>query len=369
MEENKYEEAQAAFTDLGGYQDAEEMVVECQLNIDYNAAKQMMDSGKYDEAQKAFEALGSFSDASMLAVECRNTIDYNTATQMMDNGNYADARAAFLALGSFKDSGDMAELCQLEIDYGIALDTMESRDYALACDLFTALGSFKDSVALAKECSNWVDYEEAVALMGADNYVAALVLLEPLAEIGFEDSTELKLECTNTISYTEADKAFEDGLYYTAYKIFQSIWDFRDSDSRADLCIQNEPSTGQIYRNSDFSGSATHIKFKTPKDDERSTLLKIYTADGVHVSSVFVRSGGTATVKLPAGTYMIKTAYGYNWFGPEEMYGDENAVYELLIFPGDSITYEFRRNYITTITLRSVVDGNVGSQNQNRDNF
>jgi len=369
MEEKKYEEAQAAFTDLGGYQDAEEMVVECQLNIDYNAAKQMMDSGKYAEAQKAFEALGSFSDASMLAVECRNTIDYNAATQMMDNGDYAEAKAAFVALGSFSDSGAMAEQCQSEIDYGIASDTMESGEYAQACQLFTALGSFRDSVALAEECSNWVDYEDAVSLMDADNYAAALVLLNPLAEIEFEDSTVLKLECTNTISYTEADKAFEDGLYYTAYKIFQSIWDFRDSDSRADLCIQDLPSTGQIYRNPDFSGSAAHVKFKTPKDDERPTLLKIYTPDEVHVSSVFVRSGGTSTIKLPAGTYMVKTAYGVNWFGPEEMFGDENAVYQLLIFPGNSTTYEFRRNYIVTITLRSVVDGNVGTENQDRGGF
>ena len=369
MEDKKYEEAQAAFTDLGGYQDAEEMVVECQLNIDYNAAKQMMDSGKYAEAQKAFEALGSFSDASVLAVECGNTIDYNAATQMMDDENYADARAAFLALGSFRDSGDMAELCQLEIDYGIAVDTMESGDYALACDLFTGLGSFKDSVALAKECGNWVDYEEAVALMGADNYVAALVLLEPLAEIGFEDSDVLMLECTNTISYTEADKAFEDGLYYTAYKIFQSIWDFRDSGSRADLCIQDLPSTGQIYRNPDFSGTGAHIKFKTPKDDERPTLMKIYTVDNVHVSSVFIRSGGTFTVKLPAGDYILKTAYGFTWFGPQEMFGDEGAEYAILQSPDGTTHFNCRKGWIWTITLRVGIEGNTGTISQGRDDF
>ena len=369
MNEEEYEQAQTAFTELGKYKDSAELVIECQLLIDYDAALRMMDNGQFAEAETAFTALGSYKDAAGLALECRNTIDYNAAKQMMDNGNYAEAKAAFIALGSFRDSGAKASECQSEIDYGIAVDIMETGDYKQAGPLFAALGSFRDSARLSVECGNWVDYEDAVALMGADNYTAALVLLEPLAEISFEDSDELKLECTNTISYTEADKAFEDGLFYTSYKIFQSIRNFRDSGSRAELCIQALPSTGQIYRNPDFSGSATHIKFITPKDDERPTLLKIYTTDNVHVSSVFVRSSGKFTVKLPAGNYIIKTAYGVNWFGTEEMFGDESAEYQILKSPDGTVHFECRRNWIWTIKLRVDSGGNVDTVKQDRDEF
>ena len=88
------------------------------------------------------------------------------------------------------------------------------------------------------------------------------------------------------------------------------------------------------------------------------------------VSTIFLRGGSSHTVRLPVGTYMIKTAYGDNWFGTDEYFGDENAVYVTLFLEG-GITHDFRRNFIYTLTLRdSDISDTIGAWlNEGRDGF
>jgi len=368
MDAGKYAEAQEMFLDLGSYEDAEELVAECQRIMDYNVATLLMDRGSFQEAKSAFEALGPFRDSIEHALECQRIMDYDAASLLMKNGNFTDAREAFLALGSFKDSTALAAQCQSEIDYGMALGLMESEDYEEAGEIFALLGSFKDSAELAEVCGNWVVYGEALALKNAGNHADALVLFESLAMLGFEDSDAHALESSCTLTYAEAEKAYEDELFYAAYKLFMSISFFNDSGSRAEQCIQEQPASGQTYRNEDFKGSGVSLRIRTPKEDTRSTFIKIYTEAGIHVSSIFIRGGESPTVRLPANTYLIRSAYGENWFGPEEMFGDENAYYQTLLLEGQT-TYRFRSNYNYTLTLRDAADGNVGTQNESRDGF
>lgn len=368
MELGDYSAAQTIFADLGIYQDAEELFIECQNRLDYYAAVHLMDIGSNSAAKEAFEALGAFRDSSALAIECQKIIDYNSAKFLMNSGRFSEAKAAFLALGNFRDSSTLASECQLEIDYGLALELMESEEYEQAGEMFAALGSFKDSEALAEECDNWIMYWIARGLMDQGYYGDAWFLMYTLTEIEFEDSEVHFLYCDTVLTYDEADKAYEDGLFYTAYRKFMSILHHEDSFSRAEECIQDLPSTGQIYRNTDFSGSAVSLRIRTPRDDPRPTFVKIYTADEIHVSSIFIRAGESSTVRLPANTYMIRSAHGENWFGLEELFGDQNAYYQTLLLEG-STTYAFRRNYEYTLTLRDAVDGNVGTRNENRSGF
>ena len=355
MDRGNYVEALAIFENLGTHNTSAERAVEAQLRIDYYAAVRLMDRSNYSEAKTAFEALGTFRDSASLAIKCQMIMDYNEAMTLMEANSFEEALVAFTALGDFRNSAEMADVCQLEIDYAIALEYMEAGDYILAGELFFALGFFRDSAELAEECVNRINYEEALNLFNASNYADALLLLDPLVAVDFRDSAELALEAQNTILYMMAEEHYEEGLFYTAFDIFMSLGNFRDAADRAEQCIQEHPSTGQLYRNQDFTGTAVEIRLRTPSDDERPTLVKIYTEDEVLVSTIFIRAGASSTVRLPVNTYMIKIAYGDNWFGEYEYFGDENAFYLTLQLEGGR-THAFRRNFIYTITLRDDVE-------------
>ena len=55
-ENGQYEEAAAKFTELGDYEDSQDMVMAC----NYEAAKVLFDAGDYEEAKKAFAELGDY---------------------------------------------------------------------------------------------------------------------------------------------------------------------------------------------------------------------------------------------------------------------------------------------------------------------
>ena len=368
MDGGRYAQAKEMFIELGDYNDAQELVIECQKRMDYNLAMQFMDRGNHREAKTAFDALGSYRNSSELAIECQRIIDYDEATQLMNNGKYPEAKAAFDVLGSFRDSAALAADCQTEIDYINAFELMESDEHEQALAMFITLGTYKESVFHAEWCSNWINYKEAIALMAMDDHIAARVLLEPLVELWFEDSLFLFQECSNVINYNDGLKAFEEDLFYTAYRLFRMAGGYSDANEKMALCIQDQPASGQFYRNPDYSGTAVSLRIRTPRNDTRPTFIKIYTENGIHVASVFIRGGDSPTVRLPANTYMIKSAYGENWFGPEEMFGDDNAYYQTLLLEGRT-TYAFSRNYNYTLTLRDAVDGNVGAQNESRTGF
>jgi len=370
MEEGKYSQAQEIFTDLGTYKDSYALAIECQNIINYNAAKQFMDNGRYPEAKIAFDALGSFRDSRDLAVECQKGIDYDRAVELLSIKEYAAAKRVFDDLIPYKDSALHANECGNRIAYAEALDLMSSGDYQGAVIKLEPLveQNFEDSSYLIEECLNEIYYSEAVELMGSGRYDDAIILLEPLAIIEFRDSLDLHIECNNNIVYARASSAYSEQLFYTAYKLFRSIPNFRDSRDRASACVQTLPETGQTYRNSEYSGTAVSLRITTPRSDTRPTFLKIYTASGVHVSSVFIRSGGSPTIRLPVGTYKINMAFGENWFGPDEMFGDDNAYYQVLILGGgNETTYTFQQNYNYTLTLRDAEGGNVPTQNTGRD--
>jgi tetratricopeptide (TPR) repeat protein len=336
--------------------------------VRYNMAVTLMGDGAYAEAKEAFTGLGDFKDAAALAVECQNMEDYAAAANLMDAGQYEEAKAAFHALAPYRDSGARALECQYILDYDTATEALADGNYAQAQDLFVKLGSYKDSVALAEECGNNLAYAQAVALMEAGSFTDAAAALEPLAAQGFADSAGLLAECGLNIDYAAADAAFWEGRFYTAFKLFTALADFQDSSVRAEQCEQDYPFTGELYRNGDFSGTSVTLEVLPPGDDPRPTLLKIYTPDSVLVSVMFIRGGQSPSIQLPANLYMIKAAYGERWYGLEEMFGDEDAVYEMLLLEGDPV-YNFEANYDYTLTLRSDENGNVETSNENRERF
>lgn len=323
MDSGEFEQARAAFIELGEYQESSDMAEECQNTLDYNAAQAQMDAGEYEQARDAFNALGRFEDAAGKALECQNTLDYNAAAALMDAGSIEAARAAFLALGGFQDAADRAEECQNRLDYAAAAALMDAQDYEGALAVFSTLGNYSDTSALS-------------------------------------------LECRHNIDYKAADAAFADGRFYTAYTGFYALGDFGDSAARAASCIQPTPKNGETYRNADFAKKVS-ITIKVG-DQSRSLFLKIYSEDDVLVSTVFVGPNSKTKIKLPAGKFRFKAGYGTDWFGDKEMFGSD-ASYELLVFEDGELT-SFSSSYIYTLSfLMQDGDGNISGVPESMEGF
>ncbi len=330
----------------------------------YEAAFAMMDSGAFDEAKAEFIELGEYRESSDMAEECQNTMDYNAAMALKDAGDFEKARDAFKSLGSFEDATELSTECQNTLDYNAAVTLMDAGSNEEARDAFTTLGSFLDSADLATECQNRIDYDAATALMNSENYEAALTAFTALGY--YSDASDLALQCQHNIDYIAADVAFNEGNFYTAFLGFSSIADFKDSADRCLACVQNPPKNGEQYHNPDF-GKNVSVTFKVG-DQSRSVFLKIYSEDNKLVSTIFVAKNSKAKVKLPKGKYRFKAAYGTDWFGDKELFGDD-AVYELLIFEDGELT-SLSTKYIYTISLLlQEGEGNINSLPETLDSF
>lgn len=303
----------------------------------------------------------------------RNT-KYEEALDLMNKSSFQEAHDMFKELGNYKDAPDYVKECISGMDYKKAEKLFDAEKYTEAKSAFDALGKYSDSQKRAQDCQNVLDFAEAEGLMGAGDFAGAKTILETLKQNGYKDADAKLTECQNNISYQEADAAFQAGNFYTAYKGFKALSSFSDASDRAAACIQANPASGVVYRSPEHGGSACKLTAKLDDlGDGMSSYLKIYTPEDVLVATMFINPGASAAISLPAGNYRIKQAIGKNWFGTEEMYGDELLLsnYQVLTFDGGADTVALQNNYIYTLSLRSAAggDNNVGSQNTKRDGF
>ena len=172
------------------------------------------------------------------------------------------------------------------------------------------------------------------------------------------------------LDYIEAAVTFKSGRFYTAQRMYQAI-SYQDSSERAEKCIQKWPKNGQVYRNPGYKSARTRLLIHGVEDETHATYIKIYRPDDVLVSTVFIASSKSASVRLPAGTYRMKVGTGSSWYGPEEAFGSgSDAFYSVLTFDEsgtDSITLDAGHQY--TLTLGGVTCGNVGSHGEDWSSF
>ena len=63
---------------------------------------------------------------------------------------------------------------------------------------------------------------------------------------------------------------------------------------------------------------------------------------------------------MKSGTYTIKIAYGTDWYGEIDVFGESGSYSQLM--NGSSRYFEFYSNYYYTLQLQAGRDGNVGSE-------
>jgi len=338
----------------------------------YNQGAEYLEQGDYEQAREVFLALGEYEDAPVLVVYAEKGIAYTAAKESLEREDFSQALEGFAALSGFKDSEDLAEECWHAWSYEKGKALYEEGNYAAALEALETAEGYGDSPSILKNCRFFLLQQDIADAMERGDYAQALSLIESEDGEGLENREAMIAECNMGIQYAEAEEAFDNELFYTAYGIFHDLGSYRDALSRAEACVLSKPSTGEIYHNSAYTASGCSLKINPNTNDGSCTYFKIYTVSGAEeilVSCVFINSGATATVHLPAGTYILKTATSSgNWYGEKEMFGS-NGVYQRLQSSDSSDRFTLERYGDYVLTLSNATNGNVGSQRENRDNF
>ncbi|MBO4888143.1 MAG: tetratricopeptide repeat protein [Firmicutes bacterium] len=373
LEAGDYKKAYEVFSSLGDYEDAPQIAAYAEKGIRYTAAKKDMARENYAEAKEVFESLNGFKDSDALAKECGRAIAYEDGLALYQSGQFQEAISLLEQSESYENADELIKEAQTAIAFEKGKALFDSGDYEGALEALKDVKDYEGTAELEEQCHIFLIEDEILGAIEAEEYETALDLLDSEYAQKIENRYDLIQECENGLRYMEADAAYREELYYTAYTIFEELGSFRDSQSRMASCIQTTPSTGEIYHNPSYTSTSVTLEIDPNTNDGSYTYFKVYIVEGSSetlVSCVFIRSGETATIDLPSGVFILKTASSYgDWFGQKQMFGD-NATYSRLTSTdagSDRFALESNHDYI--LTLSHAEDGNVGNQSESMDSF
>lgn len=163
MEAGKYDEATAAFVELGGYRNSEGKIEEIQiilLDKEYDVALELMEAGQYEEATAVFAALGDHRDSKEKIVEIEIILldkRYDEAVALLNAEKYDEATVAFAELGDHRDSKEKVEeirIILLDKQYNEAEKLLNAGKYSEAINIYSFLGDYKDSKLRVEQIYN-----------------------------------------------------------------------------------------------------------------------------------------------------------------------------------------------------------------------
>ena len=371
MEKGAYESAAAGFDGLKEFGDSEALAEECRNAAAYIEGRELFELGSYTEASEAFTRANGYKDAEAMAEESRNAAIYIEGRELFESGRYADALEAFTRADEYRDAEEMVEESRRGISYDSGKALFDEGSYAEAVEELEQAGDFKDSQTLIHQCHVLLTEQEIAEAMERRDYAGALELLGSQYGKSADSHDALVKECNNWIKYGEAEDALKKGLNYSAYKAFNALGSFEDARDRAAGCILPTPSTGETYHNPAYKASSCTLKIVPNTASGTNTYCKVYIVSGnkeILVSCVFIRGGATATIKLPAGTYVLKTSSSTgSWYGPTDMFGDD-GYYQRLKNGSGSDCFKLSRGgqYVLTMKTQS---GDVTGKKEPRQDF
>ena len=338
----------------------------------YNKGAEAIEKGDYEKAAEVFRKLGTYDDSEKMLAYAKKGILYEEGKKELEDGNYRDAKDVFSDISDFKDSAELIAQCNREIAYEDAVSLAEAGRYEEALGKLNEAGDRTDDKGIAKLCKEAQVHDRILSLMNDRKYREALDLLNTEEGQTIDDQASVRKTCETGVEYEEALALFKEEKYYSAYNKFKALGNFEDAQSYANSCAQNAPSTRELYKNSAYAGTGVTLKIVPPSNDGNYNYVKLYIVSGneeILVRSIFIQKGGSCTVKIPAGKYVIKVAYGSGtWYGEKEMFGS-NAIYERLKSTENSEIFTLNNNYTYTLKLRTEQNGNVRTSNENRDKF
>ena len=90
------------------------------------------------------------------------------------------------------------------------------------------------------------------------------------------------------------------------------------------------------------------------KKDLHYTILQVDDSHSIRelVRTLFIGNTGSATVSLPAGSYVVKAGTGMAWYGEEEAFGEEGR-YEVMTFDNGRQELEIEADQHLTVTVNA----------------
>lgn len=394
FEDEDYEKSLQLFTELNTYKDSAYWAEASQVEIDYQKVDALVDAEDWDGAIKILKEVESFYGTDTKGLEAKTLKSdceiVKEAIALKSEGNYSIAKSKFNQLIKLKDKYIKEPvLCDahdaeknrqwlniiincygLQIgDYNLDYlnNATADNDKTIADAFHNESDDYKtieaimkpetdEEKALVETAIKGLKLNHAVKLAEEMKYDEALELLNDLGDF---DEAKAKYTSINEEyqgykdSYAAAEAYYKNGEYYKAMMAWMKIEKFRDSAERMSTCEQKMPSSGSMKKG---SGS---ISLKIYAPSSMNTLIRIYNSKGEIKGQVFIAAGKNATVKLGAGTYTMKVAYGNKWYGDIDLFGGTGIYLQLK--NGTSNNFTLKKNYRYTLRLQSGSGGNVGA--------
>ncbi|GEM_PF-1719226 len=319
----------------------------------YEQASAAYAQGDYPTAAELYSSLGGYKDAKTMHANALLWIDAQGLRDSAgkDPKQWTQAAEAFDLIDE-EAAADEAELCRNKSTYYTAFNIMadDPTDAAVinkALDLFRQCGGILDADEQIRNCEHAISYSEAMDLFNAHHWAEAYEIFSDLSQYDYKDADDLETESYTRSIYEQAEAALAEGHNYEAYKLFDKIDDMSYDDlpdirEKRDACILAAPASGVVYRNSAYSNNAVQLTINN--NGYKNSYVKLYIGDNL-VMTVFIREDATATFWLPAGTYRMNKAYGDDWFGTEDMFGDEGRYWKCSFGGSETFTLEAGYGY------------------------
>ncbi len=274
------------------------------------------DPAKWIKAAEAYDAIELNLVASASAERCRNTSTYYEAMKLLDGDGINKA-------SNLKQAMELLETCNGVLDSDVQIN----------------------------RCENGLTYLNAKKLMADGKWDKAAEAFDSIVESDYTDAASLRRECLDHAAYDAAEALYTAEHYYDAYNKFRELsWQMEDAsydwlpdlDKRAEACKYKTPENSVMYRNNNYGDGC---ELTIDNTGFMNAFYKLYFGDEL-ITSVFVREDSSFTFMLPSGTYRMKKAYGNEWWGQDDMFGDEGSYYECSFGGADEVTLEYNNGYM-----------------------
>lgn len=343
MENGNYSEAISVFDEMNkeDYKDSQQYLI-------YSYGLQELENGDYDLALYDFNEIPDFKDSA-------SYISLIEAITQINDGNYEEALSILNNIADFKDANLYKKFCEGFIAFN-------DKDYSLAKENLKELANSNLPQNIIDQSNQMISLINGIEKFNNDDATYKSDF-ESIAESEFD---VIKNEVGKYLKFIEGKDYFDKGLFYSAYKCFNDCKDIKNAKELKDMCFQERPASGVIYRNTTSSSVSVTIYDTKDEDD---MFVKIYDASDNLIETMYIRDGGNATAYFQSGTFRMAIAYGDPewWFGAEEAYGTYGS-YKRLLLTGDEEYYTFQANNVYSLKF-NVSNGNVNDRTSNYGDF
>ena len=395
FENGDYEQSLELYTQLKTFKDSEYWAECSQVELDYQKVDGLIEQDDLDGAITILKEVVDFygtdsrsDDALALMKECETVKE---AFSDKNAKNYFEAKNKFTSLNTLKEKyAVQVNLCDAHLaetnrawmtvianlygiqtnDLGLAfLNSPKTDDDKFIGTAYTDGTTDYDKItsivkpaddeqkALLENAIKGLKYDNALKLVENLKFDEAMAIFSDLGDFLDSktqyDAAKKKLDDYNK-KYEDAQALYDNGEFYKAMAAWNEISEWKDSAEKAKSCKQTMPENGSMKKGSG------NISMKVNAPSSINALMRVYNSKGEVVAQVFIAAGKNATIKLGAGTYTIKVAYGTEWYGEKDLFGAKGAYLQLK--NGTSESFTLKKNYSYTLTLQSGTSGNVGSK-------